>query len=434
MMPSMTCSCNKNQKCFYFCCFAHFTFSLISGAAKVRKSLNTSSSYKMRLLLLVAALIPFLVDSFMPVAWPINRRSAVVVQSLPDFELPEEKESALFQQKAAELREQIRSMEAQLEAKRRRASPPAPLLQFENDDASMTLRNKRVFVVGANGRLGSMVCRYLLRNHPHTQVVAGVHVVGQVSTRGYGRLSYEVGAEDGIGTIGAAWNSNDRVASFQYDATTMNEYNLQNIRVVECELLDPIQCQSVVEGCDAVLWCATDFNGNTPRAVSGLNAAFLFRAIASPDKGRVEIEGLKNMLGALKLAKQDKQRKNTVSGGGKQLDNDPINFVLVSTAPEAFQDFETPFGSFNGLKRQGEDILKNDFSSFTWTILQLNRFEDNFVGEGLDVQLDFTQNTDNSRRRINRRDAAKAVVDALLNEELIGNTVQVWTDPTQNFR
>lgn len=297
----------------------------------------------------------------------------------------------------------------------------------------MSLKGKRVLVAGANGRLGSMVCRYLLRNYPGVEVVAAVHYVGEDSptARGYGRLSYEVGAEDGVGSIGPAWNADERTATFQYDAETMGGYNLQNLRLVECELLDPVQCQSVSEGCDAVIWCATDFNGNRPRAISGLNVAFLFRAAANPDKGRVEIEGLQNMLGALKQARQDKNW----SKGKSAPANDPVNFVLVSSSPQAFENFETPFGEFNAIKREGEEMMKRDFPSLTSTVIQIPRFEDNFVDEGLDIMLEESSSAvaterEKALRKINRRDAAKAVVDALLNEELVGKTVQVWTSPS----
>jgi len=61
-------------------------------------------------------------------------------------------------------------------------------------------------------------------------------------------------------------------------------------RVVEVELLDPMQCMTITEDVDSVIWCATDFDGNRPKSVASLNAAFLFRAIASPTKARVEIE------------------------------------------------------------------------------------------------------------------------------------------------
>jgi hypothetical protein len=157
-----------------------------------------------------------------------------------------------------------------------------------------------------------------------------------------------------------------------------------------------------------------------------LNAAFLFRALASPTKGRVEIEGLQNMLGALKLSRQEKRRRN----GGEEATSDPVNFILVSMVPEAYGNYETPFGEFNGLKRQAEQMLRTDFPSLSYAILQMGQYEDNFIPEGAEV---LTQKDDDSfdirtkRRLIARRDAAAAVVDALVNPNLVSSTVQVYT-------
>lgn len=136
------------------------------------------------------------------------------------------------------------------------------------------------------------------------------------------------------------------------------------------------------------------------------------------------MEGLQNMLGALKTAKQDKLRVDP-SGAA----SDPINFVLVSMPTHAFLDFETPFGAFHDLKRQGERLLA-DFPSLTSTAIRLNRFDDNFVEEGLDIQFETpaVENENNYNRRITRRDAARAVVDALLREDWKDKTVEVWTD------
>ena len=338
-------------------------------------------------------------------------------------------EAARLQKEAEELRDQIRKMEENLgENRQRNYDIPQQPVQEDLFDLEMSLRKKRVLVVGANGRLGSMVCRYLLRNNPETEVVACVHYIGEDSptSRGYGRLSYEVGAEDGVGSIGAAWSAEDRVATFEY-ADYMEGYNLKNLRLVECELLDPVQCNTICEGVDSVIWCATDFNGNQPRAISGFNIAFLFRAVADPTKGRVEIEGLRNMLGALKLNKQEEMSKGKVSKG-----RPPLAFSLVSAAPDSFEDFETPFGTFHGLKREGEDILKKEFPSLSYTILQMSRYDDNFVAEDLDIEYEQVQNEseakESRKRRINRRDAARAVVDSLTNEELEGKIFRIWSD------
>merc|ERR1711865_1358717 len=190
----------------------------------------------------------------------------------------------------------------------------------KNNDAPVSaLDGKRVLVVGSNGRLGSMVCRRLLRQYPElAEVIAMVHVVpGENSRtqRGYGRLSYEVGAEDGRGTLNPAWTIDDNQASFEYDEDVMADYNLQKLRVVECGLLDPVQCTTIVDNskADVIVWCASDFNGNVPRALSGgtgplSSLPFLFRAVASPEKGRVEIEGMYNIVGALKIMKQNRKR------------------------------------------------------------------------------------------------------------------------------
>jgi hypothetical protein len=351
-----------------------------------------------------------------------------------------------YREQAERLREQIRAMEEQLGSNRRPPSSDAARTintnsksnNVEDESTTNNLKGKRVLVTGANGRLGSMVCRYLLRNYPQTEVVAAVHYVGENSStaRGYGRLAYEVGAEDGVGTIGPAWSAEDRTASFQY-SDEMKDYNLKNIRIVEVELLDPIQCNSIMEGVDSVIWCATDFNGNKPRAVSGLNVAFLFRALADPTKGRVEIEGLRNILGSLKQERQSRRWKDqspeTTNNNNK---NDPVNVVLVSTAPEAYKDFETPFGTFNGLKREGEKILQEEFPSLTYTVLQMAKFEDNFVEESLDILTDDDDDDANgnvdfaaekTRRKINRRDAARAAADALIDYDKIGKVVQVYT-------
>ena len=147
-------------------------------------------------------------------------------------------EAERLKSKAEKLREQIRKMEEQLQSSPKRSNnndeyiriPERNEQQQQQPILGKSLKNKRVLVVGANGRLGSMVTRYLLRNHPEVkEVVAAVHYVGEATTRGYGRLSYEVGAEDGIGTIGAAWSpEEERNASFQF-SDEMKSYNLQNL-------------------------------------------------------------------------------------------------------------------------------------------------------------------------------------------------------------
>jgi len=364
-------------------------------------------------------------------------------------------EAQRLQQKAQQLRDQIREMESQIGEERRER------LNSQRDDDNInnnnneeidesnnakSLKNKRVLILGANGRLGSMITRHLLRSHPELkEVVAAVHFVGQATTRGYGRLSYEVGAEDGRGTIGAAWSGEEeRNASFEYDPEVMGGYNLNKLRIVEVELLDPVQVRTITEDVDAVIYCATDFEGNRPRAVASLNAAFLFRAVASPTKGRVEVEGLQNCLEGLVGSINDKKWKDSLTGDSRpKSSTDPTQFVLVSTCPDAFGAFETPFGEFNGIKRQGERMVMKDFPSVSYSVLQMGKFDDNFVQEGQELQyadaeedtvvvdgvvnVKVNSNSDGMQKRINRRDAARAVVEALLDENIEGKKMQVYT-------
>uniref|UniRef100_A0A7S1G2F5 Uncharacterized protein n=1 Tax=Corethron hystrix TaxID=216773 RepID=A0A7S1G2F5_9STRA len=341
---------------------------------------------------------------------------------------------------ARELRRRAADMEESLTTRRsvdrNDDDPPAEnAYDWQGGSDRHPLAGKTVLVTGANGRLGSMVCRNLLRECPGVKVVAAVHYVGEASTRGYGRLSYEVGAEDGVGSIGAAW-SEDRTATYQYDPEVMAGYNLQNMRVVDLELLDPVQCAAVAEDVDAVVWCATDFNGNKPRAISGLNFAFSFRAIASPTKGRVEIEGLRNILEALREGKLAKKFANVRAGGNERSDveKEPTSVVLVSVAENVLDDFSTPFGDFKALKREGERIVREEFRELSHCVLQMGRYDDNFVEEGLEGIFEDAKNDgedgrlkEKTKRRINRRDAARFCSYALTAKELQGRTVELWT-------
>jgi len=361
-----------------------------------------------------------------------------------------EDEATKLRKKAEQLRQEVDQLKENLDRTRSQRATSSLMDDVISATAPKRtkkhpLSDKRVLVVGANGRLGSMVCRYLLRTYPQIkELVAAVHTVSENSrtNRGYGRLSYEVGAEDGRGNIGAAW-SEERDAYFEY-TSEMESYHLNKLRVMEVELLDPVQCQTITEDVDCVIFCATDFNGNTPRAVSGLNVAFLFRALADPQKGRVEIEGLRNLLEGLSSSKKSKawterlQNNPQIQQGEEtNKEKEPTSVILVSTSDQAFSDFETPFGTFKDIKRQGETLLEEEFPSLSKCILKMCKYEDNFVDENLDVQYDEATIYDeenlqelenqNMRRRINRRDAARFTVDALINDELVGKKVEVWT-------
>lgn len=376
-----------------------------------------------------------------------------------------EEEAAKLRRKAEELRSQIRDMENKLGNDRRPfpSSQQLPPLDTDNSDGKKSLKNKRILIVGANGRLGSMVTRHLLRSHPEVkEVVAAVHYVGQASTIGYGRLSYEVGAEDGKGTIGPAWDEESN-ASFVFDPRVMSNYNINKLRIVEVELLNPTQVRTIIDNVDSIIFCATDFDGNRPRSIASLNAALLFRAVADPTKGRVEIEGLRNCLEGLvadvndRRWQEERRRSNepgaTIVPSTITKNGMPTQFVLISTSPDAYGSFDTPYGEFNGLKRQGERLFMEDFPSITYTVLQMGKYDDNFVSEGQELQYEMaiedtvvvdgvvnaikiggggTIVKDGMQKRINRRDAARAAVEALLSEDIEGKKVQVYTALRKN--
>ena len=91
-------------------------------------------------------------------------------------------------------------------------------------------------------------------------------------------------------------------------------------------------------------------------------------------------------------------------------------------------DFDSPFGPFLGQKQQGERVAREYFPSLLHAVLQLCRFDNNFVPKDLDLQCEeeMTNGNDNvspdekARRQINQRDAARAVTNNLLNKNLEG--------------
>ena len=122
---------------------------------------------------------------------------------------------------------------------------------------------------------------------------------------------------------------------------------------------------------------------------------------------------------------------------------------------DAFGSFETPYAEFNGLKRQGERLVMEDFPSITHTVLQMGKYDDNFVSEGQELQYEMaiedtvvvdgvvnaikqgvgggdTIVKDGMQKRINRRDAARAAVEALLSEDIDRKKVQVYTALRKN--
>ena len=124
-----------------------------------------------------------------------------------------------------------------------------------------------------------------------------------------------------------------------------------------------------------------------------------------------------------------------------------VDFLVVSSCPDALSDFETPFGAFLDIKRQSEDMIPDQFPSLKYSVLQFATFEDNFVKEDLELKCMEVVNEPprippegqeqreeeppkkrRKVRRINRRDAARAVGEALVDTEYHNKKVQIWTN------
>lgn len=201
--------------------------------------------------------------------------------------------------KAADLRRQIESLEAEVEPYRQERQALQEQAQLEEEaqqeDEEPTLDGKTVLVVGANGLLGSKVVRDLLRGHPRCQVRALVRRASNVDN--YGRLSYEVGAEDGEGDIRLAHHtchpaprSPSRIPQpdlvplprlrcapglllrapwitreVTFTATpAMMGYGLDRLELIEGDVRNEEECRSAVQGVDAVIFCAASSKSESP--------------------------------------------------------------------------------------------------------------------------------------------------------------------------
>ena len=124
-----------------------------------------------------------------------------------------------------------------------------------------------IAVAGANGRVGSAVCREILRSHPQVTVRALVRDAGN-PWEGYGRLSYEVGAEEGKMDLRPAWALDEdgrfgQPASMEFDPDVQGNYGLDRLEIRECELRYRKDVDDVLSDVDAVVYCATGAAHNT---------------------------------------------------------------------------------------------------------------------------------------------------------------------------
>lgn len=144
--------------------------------------------------------------------------------------------------------------------------------------AALPLPRCTVAVAGANGRVGAKVCRELLRKHPNVRVCALVRDASD-PYQGYGRLSYEVGAEEGKGSISAAWLRDEETGRFlspatmEFDPVVQGGYGLDRLDIRECDLRVKKDVEDVLADVDGVIFCASSFNSFRQRTPDQLEDA-----------------------------------------------------------------------------------------------------------------------------------------------------------------
>lgn len=257
--------------------------------------------------------------------------------------------------------------------------------------SALPLPKCTVGVVGANGRVGSMVCRELLRNHPEVTVRALVRTA--TDTMGYSRLSYEIGAEDGKQTITPAWSDNGRggiggTRTMEFDEKVQGGYGLDRLNIRECEVRYKPDVEDALGDVDAVVYCASSFDRSRNRLPDGIGGAVdainrfglnLFtlnfgerqkdNAAERKEAARgktADAEGLENVLSTLRDSFEKKRRISALVGGSSSanpMDGLP-KIVAVSAASQLIININPFDGSieeneFGFFKRQGEMAIKD---------------------------------------------------------------------------
>jgi len=171
--------------------------------------------------------------------------------------------------------------------------------------------------------------------------------------------------------------------------------------------------------CDMVVFAAGDFKNNKPRGVSTFSPGLLFRSIVDVSKGRVEVEGVKNVLNAI-VGERERRPKNRVGP----------EFIYISPDLECFDDFPTTSQSFKEIKSLGVEIVLGD-KRVKSSVVELAKFDDNFNEEGKDILVHEVEEADQdgkcAKRSINRSDASAFLSDAVFDRSLTGKRTKVCT-------
>ena len=295
--------------------------------------------------------------------------------------------------------------------------------------AAAPLPRCTVAVAGANGRVGSMICRELLRNHPQVTVRALVRDA-QNPYEGYGRLSYEVGAEDGKMDLRPAWSRGEdggfaQPATMEFDENVMATYGLDRLEIRECELRYAKDVEAALSDVDAVVYCATSFNNFRQRLPDRLDEAagriaqggmalFELRfgdALFGKQRGRgdgaensdaskerraeargktADVEGLENTLRVVQKSRARRASLAALTGGqAGAVARVGVPFVLISGSGALGYD-SSPYSSevreneFGFRKRTAESTLRA--SELGHVIVRSAAIDDVRVDEGLPVR------------------------------------------------
>ena len=292
---------------------------------------------------------------------------------------------------------------------------------------SLQLPRCTIAVAGANGRVGSMVCRELLRNHPQVTVRALVRSATD-PYQGYGRLSYEVGAEEGKMDIAPAWRIGDgggfsESVTVEFDEERQSGYGLDRLEIFECELRYPKDVEQALGDVDAVVYCASAFNAFRQRlpdrlddaansiAKAGMNLFELRLGKAlfgEPDEDgsakprkeasqgkTADVEGLGNVLSTLSTTRRRRATLAELTGGGGGRGASkaalPPLVLLSSAAHLGYDDAGLPGSSdlreneFGFRKRSGEEAVRD--SKLPHVIVRSAAIDDAFTEEGLGVNV-----------------------------------------------
>ena len=343
---------------------------------------------------------------------------------------------------AEELRKEAEAMEAALP---QRSFPETEKDQEEKQEMfAPSLDGKVVLVCGANGNIGSKVVRELLRTTPVTQVRALVSRTQNVE--GYGRLSYEVGAEDGTGTIQPIWQSLD--VTMEFNAERQRGYNLDRLTLLQGNVLDEAFVEAAVAGVDAVVYCVAETG-----PVAGIS---LFRKMRAGAGKSVESDGV--AIVATALARQLRRRRSL--GGGEQgkssSGGNPTRFVLLSSAVTRALPLQRSIGGVQ--QRRGEALLATgDTGIPSFTVVRSANFDDFYTEEvglggiqcclinqegdqgseggsadkdegALRAKIDSGSSNRQQRLTITPRDTARFLVSALTDSDVENKVVEIWAD------